>query len=37
VLEEARSHWRQALAIFGQLRTTNADEIRTLLAEVTAP
>jgi hypothetical protein len=35
-LEEARAQWLEALAIFEQLRTTHAHEIRTLLAEMKA-
>jgi tetratricopeptide (TPR) repeat protein len=31
--EEARAHWRQALAIFERLQTTDADQVRALLAE----
>lgn len=30
--EEAREHWADALAIFGQLQTSDADHIRDLLA-----
>lgn len=30
-LEEARAHWREALAIFEHLHTPDADEIRALL------
>jgi tetratricopeptide (TPR) repeat protein len=31
--EEARAHLRQALALFEQLQTTDADQVRALLAE----
>ena len=31
--EEARAHWRQALALFEQLQTTDADQVRALLGE----
>jgi DNA-binding SARP family transcriptional activator/tetratricopeptide (TPR) repeat protein len=30
--EQARTHWRQALAIFERLQTTDADQVRALLA-----
>jgi tetratricopeptide (TPR) repeat protein len=31
-LEEARRHWQEALAIFERLRTTDAGQVRALLA-----
>jgi hypothetical protein len=31
--EEARAHWREALAILEQLQTTYADSVRALLAQ----
>jgi DNA-binding SARP family transcriptional activator len=31
--QEAQAHWRQALAIFERLQTTDADQVRALLAE----
>jgi hypothetical protein len=31
--EEARAHLRQALALFEQLQTADADQVRALLAE----
>jgi len=30
--EEARAHWRQALAIFKRLQSADADQVRALLA-----
>jgi hypothetical protein len=30
--QQARAHWHQALAIFEHLGTTDADQVRTLLA-----
>jgi hypothetical protein len=35
--EQARAHWLQALAIFGQLQTTDADRVRALLADLPHP
>jgi tetratricopeptide (TPR) repeat protein len=32
-LEEARAHWLEALATFERLESTNADQVRALLAE----
>ena len=31
--EEARAHLRQALALFEELQTADADQVRALLAE----
>jgi Flp pilus assembly protein TadD len=31
--EEARAHLRQALALFEELQTADADQVRTLIAE----
>jgi hypothetical protein len=31
--EEARAHWRRALAIFEQLQTTDVEQVRDLLDE----
>jgi hypothetical protein len=31
--EDARAHWLHALAIFEQLRSADADQLRILLAE----
>jgi hypothetical protein len=31
--QEAQARWRQALAIFERLQTTDADQVRALLAE----
>jgi len=33
-IEDARDHWLQALALFEQLRTGDADRVRALLAEL---
>jgi hypothetical protein len=33
---EARAHWREALAIFEQLQTADADQVRLLLTELPA-
>jgi tetratricopeptide (TPR) repeat protein len=35
--EEARAYWRHALAIFGQLQTTDVDQVRALLGERITP
>jgi DNA-binding SARP family transcriptional activator/tetratricopeptide (TPR) repeat protein len=35
--EQARAHWVQALAIFGQRQTTDADRVRALLADLPHP
>jgi transposase-like protein len=32
--QEARAHWRQALAIFKRLQTTDAEQVRALLADL---
>lgn len=35
--EDARAHWRQALAILERLQTFAAEEVRALLADQSAP
>jgi tetratricopeptide (TPR) repeat protein len=35
-LDQARAHWLEALAILERLRSTNADQVRALLAELPA-
>jgi hypothetical protein len=35
--EEARAHWLKALATFEQLQTTDAGQVRALLAELPTP
>jgi hypothetical protein len=36
-LEEARTHWQEALAIFEQLQITDAGQVRALLIEQPGP